>query len=360
MESDLLQSQSSPTTNFWEIATVNPLNPALPVQPSLMPEPPQFAGPTQPVGGIETVAADSLQASTATVSDPITPDPTRLMADFFGTVDWLTKIPPQYVQLSLTAFAASRFAAGDFSFFPPIKVVPAATLGDQSSKFDSLTGSLYLSDRFLADNASQPFVVVDAMFDVLLTHPDIFLDLGALAATEFSILTSTLDVAYNNGQLHLQSLFSQPDWMDLVAVAFGSSFDREKAAGVASAFLSGELSLQDVSKVVPAEVLQGAIAVYDNSSGMILLSDVLVNTENLDPEVIAEILLEEFGHYIDAQINSKDSQGDEGQMFSAIVLGKTLTPEDLNVMKSEDDRALLIIDGQVHLVEQSASNVAIL
>lgn len=161
-------------------------------------------------------------------------------------------------------------------------------------------------------------------------------------------------MAYNTGQLHLQSLFSQSDWLDQVAVAFGSSFNREKATELASAFLNGELSLQGVSKVVPADVLQGAIAVYDNNTGMILLSDVLVNTENINPEAIAEILLEEFGHYIDAQINSKDSQGDEGQIFSAIALGKTLTPEELDGMKAEDDRALLIIDEQVHLVEQSA------
>lgn len=350
MDQTSLQPQTPLNSHIWEIAAVDPFAPTALVQPAMMPEVANDIPPSPSVGTTETIATTTLSDSTVLESDGIAPDPTQLMTDFFGSADWLSSIPSEYVQLSLTAFIANRFAAGDFSFLPTIRVVPAATLGSESTTFDALTGSLYLSDRFLADHASQPFAIAQAMLGLLLERPQTAPDL-TLSTVDYSVLTSTLDVAYNNAQLHLQLLFSQPDWLDQVAIAFGDTFDREKASQLASAFLSGELSLQDIAQVVPADALQGAIAVYDNNTGIILLSDVLVNTENIDPEAIASILLEEFGHYIDAQVNSEDTQGDEGEIFSAIAAGIPLTPEELDEMRAEDDRGLLVIDGQLHLVE---------
>jgi aerobic-type carbon monoxide dehydrogenase small subunit (CoxS/CutS family) len=58
------------------------------------------------------------------------------------------------------------------------------------------------------------------------------------------------------------------------------------------------------------------------------------------------VLLEEIGHFIDAQINSSDTPGDEGQLFSALVRGEVLTEEQIAAIQGENDAATITVDGQ--------------
>ena len=68
-----------------------------------------------------------------------------------------------------------------------------------------------------------------------------------------------------------------------------------------------------------------------------------------DAEVEA-VLLEEYGHAIDRQLNgTKDSAGDEGERLSALLRGQTPAAGSLN----EDDSRELLIDGQKIRVEGS-------
>ncbi|MFM6673024.1 MAG: calcium-binding protein, partial [Dolichospermum sp.] len=69
-------------------------------------------------------------------------------------------------------------------------------------------------------------------------------------------------------------------------------------------------------------------------------------------EAISAVLLEEIGHYVDAQINLSDSAGDEGAIFAALVQGNSLDTTTLQALKAEDDHATITVNGQNIQVEQ--------
>ncbi|NCR58453.1 MAG: DUF11 domain-containing protein [Microcystis aeruginosa LL13-06] len=104
-------------------------------------------------------------------------------------------------------------------------------------------------------------------------------------------------------------------------------------------------------EVVGDEVLQGALGAFSTQMGKIYLSQGLVSG---DTNKLEAILIEEIGHYVDAQINPVDSPGDEGAIFSAFTRGVPLTPEQIQFLESLDDNALITLDGQTIQVEQSS------
>ncbi len=55
-------------------------------------------------------------------------------------------------------------------------------------------------------------------------------------------------------------------------------------------------------------------------NGFIYLSREFITTHQDDIGAIAGVVLEEIGHYIDSQINQSDAIGDEGELFSNLVL----------------------------------------
>jgi hypothetical protein len=68
-----------------------------------------------------------------------------------------------------------------------------------------------------------------------------------------------------------------------------------------------------------------------------------------------DVLLEEMGHWLDATLNSTDSAGDEGAMFSALVQGKPLSSDAFDQLKAENDWSQLIWQGQQYAIEQAAA-----
>ena len=68
-----------------------------------------------------------------------------------------------------------------------------------------------------------------------------------------------------------------------------------------------------------------------------------------DSDEIVAILVEEYGHLIDARVNvDNDTQGDEGQGFASIVTGDEAASRAI-----EDDHGILLIDGQYVEVERA-------
>ena len=58
------------------------------------------------------------------------------------------------------------------------------------------------------------------------------------------------------------------------------------------------------------------------------------------------MLLEEFGHAIDARLNPDgDSEGDEGERFAAVVVDG-ITVNEAAAIKTADDHTTLQIDGE--------------
>ena len=80
-------------------------------------------------------------------------------------------------------------------------------------------------------------------------------------------------------------------------------------------------------------------------------SEELVSAAN-QPSLVA-VILEEFGHFVDAQVNTSDSAGDEGDIFARLVQGESISEPELAVLKAEDDTATIILDGELTQIEQN-------
>jgi Glycosyl hydrolase family 9/FG-GAP-like repeat len=104
---------------------------------------------------------------------------------------------------------------------------------------------------------------------------------------------------------------------------------------------------------VDAQVLENANAAFASQNNTIYISASFLS--NNDSERVAATLIEEIGHSIDHQINSQDSAGDEGQIFSSLVRAETLTSTQLAGLKAENDHGVINISGQQIEIEQAGS-----
>jgi Ca2+-binding RTX toxin-like protein len=94
---------------------------------------------------------------------------------------------------------------------------------------------------------------------------------------------------------------------------------------------------------------------YAISTNKIYLSDTFVETAS--QQSLEAVILEEFGHFVDAQVNQTDTAGDEGELFSAIVRSVNLSAAELSRIKTENDHAVVMIDGQAMAIEQNLLSV---
>lgn len=109
-------------------------------------------------------------------------------------------------------------------------------------------------------------------------------------------------------------------------------------------------------EVRPGAEINQAKGAFAAATNTIYLSQELVDQNRGNVDDIASVLLEEYGHYLDSQVNPIDSPGDEGAIFADLVQGKALSQGELAALKAEDDSAIVVLDGEEVRIEQ-AENV---
>ncbi len=95
--------------------------------------------------------------------------------------------------------------------------------------------------------------------------------------------------------------------------------------------------------------LKGTLGAFSTQTQKIYLSESLLKGDLVR---LRSVLIEEIGHFVDAQVNSSDSPGDEGAIFAALVLGKNLSDAELAPLKLEDDHGVIYLDDKKIAVEQ--------
>ncbi|BAY81603.1 hypothetical protein NIES267_10800 [Calothrix parasitica NIES-267] len=140
---------------------------------------------------------------------------------------------------------------------------------------------------------------------------------------------------------------------DKLELAFGETFKAEIADKLVGNFGKDNFSEIPEIKIVSGDKVNGANGGYDSLNGIIYLSRDFVNTNQNDVNTITGVILEEVGHFIDSRINDVDAAGDEGELFSALVQGKTLSEAEIVAIKAEDDIDTITIDGQKIEIEYS-------
>ncbi len=162
-----------------------------------------------------------------------------------------------------------------------------------------------------------------------------------------NLLQTTLNKTYNQ----LKNFAGLNDFWNLFEIAFGTQYDHTVATNLRSQWLVGDFSSFPQIEILDSSILGNASGAYGTSTNKIYLAANFLDTAT-DTDIIA-VLLEEYGHFIDAHINQTDSAGDEGDIFSNLVRGNSLSAGTLQALKGENDWATITVGGQSIEIEQA-------
>jgi Ca2+-binding RTX toxin-like protein len=152
-------------------------------------------------------------------------------------------------------------------------------------------------------------------------------------------------------QQKLSEFARQDDFAAKMEIAFGSQLDRSLLTNLLQQWQQGDFSQLPAIEILEKGELGTANGAYAAATQKIYLSSTFLATAST--EEIVGVLIEEIGHSIDGVLNTEDSIGDEGALFSNLVQGHVLSTTDIISLQSEDDRALVTIGGQQLWVEQA-------
>ncbi len=196
------------------------------------------------------------------------------------------------------------------------------------------------SDNIILGDASQTKMTNGTITDTNTSLPDSAVDL---------ITGQAMSEVYGD----LSKFAAESDFVAKMNLAFGENWDAVGAKALAEGWYKGDFSAIPPVKVVSSAEIGGANGAFAAGTHTIYLSKEFLAQNGANPAVVADVLLEEIGHSVDALLNVKDTPGDEGGIFAAVVQGKELSQSELQGLKSEDDRATVVIGGENTTIEMS-------
>jgi Ca2+-binding RTX toxin-like protein len=174
--------------------------------------------------------------------------------------------------------------------------------------------------------------------------------------TDNLYLNQVLLLALEQIELYLQDFANSEEFVAKMRLAFGETFDPEAVLNLGNAWKNQDFSIIPAITILSSAELNGANGSYAAATNTIYLSQEFLTSHQGDVTDVTSVILEEIGHWVDNQINTVDSIGDEGAIFSALVQRESLSDEALGQLKAEDDLGAINLDGQVIKVEQSLSD----
>ena len=132
---------------------------------------------------------------------------------------------------------------------------------------------------------------------------------------------------------------------EFMSDVFGPGHDAAKAEELRKRALDGDFAWLPKVQRVDASVLGGANGAYNAAEGVVYIN------RDLDSATAASTFVEEAGHHIDAQINTVDTAGDEGEMFRRLLAGEKLSASQIADIRAEDDKGVIEVDGKMVEVE---------
>jgi len=133
----------------------------------------------------------------------------------------------------------------------------------------------------------------------------------------------------------------------LMKQVFGEGYDRAAAEGIRQQTLAGDTSWMPEIEFVSAETLQGGYGAYDSANNKIYLNESLQN----QPALAAQVYAEEVGHFLDTQLRTTDSAGDEGELFRRLLSGESLSGSQVAEIRAENDHGVIEVNGKKVSVE---------
>ena len=152
----------------------------------------------------------------------------------------------------------------------------------------------------------------------------------------------TVVQAINETKYILSGLSSNSQRDYIMGTAFGQDYNQDSTNQILTAWAQNNFTGTPHIELVSGQNFNGAYAKKKNT---IYLSGEFVEANLGNIGAVTGVLLEEVGHSLDGQINVKDAAGDEGDIFSRLVQGESISPGELVSLKSEDDHGVFVVDG---------------
>jgi hypothetical protein len=134
---------------------------------------------------------------------------------------------------------------------------------------------------------------------------------------------------------------------NMMKEVYGPNYNRAAAEAFRQKALAGDFSWLPKIEFQADETLQGGFGAYDTSCNVVYINEKFKN----DPQKAAEVYSEEVGAYLDTQLNTKDTVGDEGEMFRRLLHGEKLTAEQKAEIRADDDHGVIYVNGKATEVE---------
>jgi len=129
---------------------------------------------------------------------------------------------------------------------------------------------------------------------------------------------------------------------------FGDKYDKNLAEQYRQQALHGDFSFLPEVKFVDAATLQGGKGAYNEAEGVVYINRDIAAS---DPDLAAQVFVEEAGAHLDAKLNTVDTKGDEGEMFRRVLSGEQLSAREIEAIRNDDDHGTITVDGKKVEVE---------
>lgn len=143
------------------------------------------------------------------------------------------------------------------------------------------------------------------------------------------------------------------DFWNQMETAFGNGIDFQKAAALAADWQAGDFSGLPEIEIRPSAEINGAMGAFSTDTNTIYFSQEFLSANAGNSGAVAGVWLEEIGHFVDSVVNDVDAAGDEGDIFSRLVRGDVLNGLELGLLRSEDDGAVVVLDGVEVAIEMA-------
>jgi Ca2+-binding RTX toxin-like protein len=168
--------------------------------------------------------------------------------------------------------------------------------------------------------------------------------------------SKSVDQAILLMQDYLTDFALNENFLKQVELAFGDRFNPTKLEEFRQQWASGQFEALPTIEVRPAAEINGAIAAFSADTNTVYLSQEYIAQNADNVQAVANVVLEEIGHFVDVNVNASDSSGDEGAIFSTLVQDVQLNELELQSLKAEDDVEILTLNEQVIQIEQATND----
>ena len=154
-------------------------------------------------------------------------------------------------------------------------------------------------------------------------------------------------------QNSLTTLVNSPQRRQIIQTVFNSNFNLDSVIDWLEAEARNNFSNFPPLQIVTQSQINNARGAYSEDTKTIYLAEEFILEHQNNPSLIKDVILEEYGHFLDNKFGDRDTPGDEGYLFAELTQGRVLSTAEINQIRQESDRTQVTIDDSLITIEQA-------